>query len=64
MPIPPFDDIISSFVWLLFFGFILYILYSFVENKKTEKSVSYAELLEEMRLLRREIEELRKELRE
>ncbi len=64
MPIPPFDDLISNLVWLLFLGFILYVIYSFVENKKTENSVSYAELLEEMRLLRREIEELRKELRE
>ncbi len=64
MPIPPFDDLISNFILLLFLGFILYVIYSFVENKKTENSVSYAELLEEMRLLRREIEELRKELRE
>ncbi len=71
MPIPPFPDFFAGFLWLIMVGVILLgalALFEYIKAQIQPSGVQsdrlMMELLEELRKLRSEIEELRRELKE
>ena len=78
MPVPPFPPdfggLFAAIVWLVVLGFVILAALAFFDylkghvsvqsNQSTDLNRTMTELLEEIRKLRGEIEELRRELKE